>query len=333
MLTKRVPLYTVIVSFVFSGALAFFAFTLIAAKNQDSSSEPNTTASYCSYNISRLGGYEFVRPLLFAEPECESPELTPVKNEIEAVVNSYKASGAITSASVFLREFHKGEWVSINEDEKYSPGSLLKVPELMTFIKMNERQPGLLEKKILFDKPITSYKTATYLSKGIKLGQTYTIRELLYYMIAYSDNNATLILNKFIDIPTFKKIFTDVGLPAPDFNAKEYLISARDYSLFMKELYNATYLTIENSEYCTEMMSHSDFKEGLIAGLPQGCKVVHKFGEGGYSNTPNFSESGIIYCNNTPYILTVMLKGTDMRKMPPVIGNISKVVYDKMSGK
>jgi hypothetical protein len=59
--------------------------------------------------------------------------------------------------------------------------------------------------------------------------------------------------------------------------------------------------------------------------------VSHKFGEGGFNNAPQFSESAIVYCGKKPYILTVMTKGNEMKKLPKVISDISKKVYEIMN--
>ena len=152
-------------------------------------------------------------------------------------------------------------------------------------------------------------------------------------MIVYSDNNATILLNNIIDKGVFKKVFTDVGLAEPDFSAREYPISAQDFSIFMKELFNASYLSKEDSEACLELLSKSDFRDGLINGLPVNCATAHKFGEGGDMNLPNFSESAIVYCGKKPYLLTVMVKGKQMQQLPKVISDISKKVYDLMTNK
>ncbi len=150
-------------------------------------------------------------------------------------------------------------------------------------------------------------------------------------MIVYSDNNATILLNQIVDENIFKKVFSDVGLPEPDFRSSQYPISVNDFSIFMKELYNASYLSQEDSETCLEMLSRSDFRDGLLSGLPGNCAVAHKFGEGGADNNPHFSESAIVYCGKKPYMITIMTKGRDMKKLPKVISDISKKVYDIMS--
>ena len=102
----------------------------------------------------RSKGFQFIKPLLYAEPSCESEELQSCKNQINQVINSNKTQGNINTASVYLREFSQAQWISINEDELYSPGSLLKVPELIAFYKMNEINPGYLDKVIHYDTKI-----------------------------------------------------------------------------------------------------------------------------------------------------------------------------------
>jgi beta-lactamase class A len=337
MLTKKVPLYFVLIAFAFPGMLFLLGFCYFNDKSSSelaAAEELLINYNECNnYNIKRLSGYQFIRPLLYAEPTCESNQLAQYKTDIQSLIEKNKNQGNITTASVYIREFLKAEWISINENEKYSPGSLLKIPELITFYKMNEDNPGVLNQKVLYAKPFVANKHATFLSKQIKLGETYTIRELLEYMIVYSDNNATLLLNSIINQKAFKRTFTDIGLSEPDFNASQYPITANDFSIFMKELFNASYLNKEDSEACLNLLSKSDFRDGMLSGLPESCATAHKFGEGGFDNAPNFSESAIVYCGKRPYLVTIMTKGTDMKKLPKVVGEISKKVYDIMNSR
>jgi hypothetical protein len=99
----------------------------------------------------------------------------------------------------------------------------------------------------------------------------------------------------------------------------------------MRVLYNASYLNPEDSEFCTELLTHCDFVNGLVNGLPKDTKVAHKFGEAGDNINAHFSESGIIYIHNSPYLLTVMTKGKDKTKLPAVISDISRKVYEMIN--
>ena len=329
MLQKKVPLHLAllfsIVSIVASWLLLSYRYKIDKEKTLEAAS--GKTSETCLFDIKRLGGYDYIRPFLYADRPCQSEKLLPVKNQIENLINNYKLSGTINSASVYLRRLNQGEWISAGDAETFNPGSLLKVPELITFFKMNEKTPGLLDRKISYSTPLNIPKKVIFTSKSIELGKTYTIRELLYYMIAYSDNNATMLLNQRMDIGIFQKIFTDLGLPKPDLTQTDIPITAKDYSYFMRVLYSASYLNTEDSEYCTELLSHSDFVQGMLKGLPKDTKAAHKFGEAGDGINAYFSESGIIYIHNSPYLLTVMTKGKDNTILPVVISDISQKIY------
>ena len=288
-------------------------------------------AENCSYVIKRLRGYTFIRPLIYIQSRCQSENLFPLRDEVQQVIDIYKRSGDLTSASVYLRVFGHGDWICINDAETYRPGSLLKVPELITFFRENELHPGTLDKMIKYEHPFVSNKNVVYTSKSIELGKSYTIRELLRYMIEYSDNNATILLNNCMDSKQFKKTFTDLGLKEPSMEASDYPISSKDYSLFFEELYNAGYLTIEDSEAAVELLTKCDFKDGLLGGLPPNTSVAHKFGEAGDDNIHELHESGIINSGNKRYQITVMTKGKNLTKLSDVIKNISKLVYQKVN--
>lgn len=290
-----------------------------------------SNSASCNYSIKRLKGYQFVKPLLFVDNACESEALWPIKQRVTEIVEANKQTNDLVSASFYFKDFNSNDWTSLNEEEKYFPGSLLKVPELIAFLKMNESSPGLLNKEIQFDHQFQTDKKPVFLSKSIVLGQRYTIKQLLEYMIVYSDNNATMLLNNAIDVNIFQKVFTNLGLEAPNWNAGNYPISAKDFSIFMRALYNGAYLNNTDSEFAIELLSKCNFKEGIIKGLPVGTKVAHKFGESGDAVEKQLHESAIIYLNRKIYLLTVMTKGKDNKKLADIISQISNAVFQKVN--
>jgi hypothetical protein len=60
--------------------------------------------------------------------------------------------------------------------------------------------------------------------------------------------------------------------------------------------------------------------------------VAHKFGEKGDETKHAFSETGIIYANNVPYLISIMTEGKDQSKLPSVIQDISTAVYNNIQG-
>ena len=308
----------------------YFVTDFLGSKKIKESENEILAANSCDPSLKRLNGYDYVKPLLFVDNNCNAAYLNSVIEGVNTVIEKSKKEEDLTSASVYLKDFSTNEIVSINENEKYKPGSLMKVPELITLLLMNEKNPGFLDKKLVYDRVVNSDKKPEYLSKSIQLGHSYTVRELMTYMIEYSDNNATILLNSVLDVTLFKKVFTDLGLESPDWNSPNYFVTVTDYSKFIRTLYNASYLTINDSEYATKLLSKCNFKDGILKGLPENTKVAHKFGEAGDAKEKQLTETAIIYLKDKPYMITIMTKGKDFAKLAEVIKQISFVTYQNM---
>ena len=163
--------------------------------------------------------------------------------------------------------------------------------------------------------------------------KSYTINELIRYMIVDSDNNATAILLKNIEPKILESIYGDLGVELPT-DPTDY-ISAKTYSLFFRILYRSTYLTRDMSEKAMKLLSESEFNDGLKAGVPAGIKLAHKFGEyegrdNSGSVTKELHDCGVVYYPKHPYMLCVMTKGSDLGNLKEVIKNISQTVYTEI---
>lgn len=326
-LLKKIAVYNIVFFLLISSILtAVITYFVIKKPNVETEQAANPVNS-CDYNVKRLSGYNFVKPLIFVDDEFEGARLSMVKRDVNSIIENYKSNQGVASVSVYLRDFNSNEWVSINEELKYEPGSLFKVPILIAYLKLSEEKRGLLDQELLFETPFAIHKNVAFQSKQIQLGHRYSIRELLHYMIAYSDNNATALLNNNLKPEVLSKLFADLNLEIPDVKAQNYYITVKDYSLFMRALYNASYLSKDNSEYAAELLSKCDFNEGIINGLPQGTLVAHKFGESGTPNDMQLHESAIVYSNSKPYLLTIMTKGKDNVTLCKLISEISATVF------
>lgn len=277
-------------------------------------------------NTLRNHQYKFTRPLIAFDLGEESNVLMPVKEQLSLLIQQGKNSGNLFEASVYLRDLETGQYISINNDLQYHPGSLIKVPMLMYYLHESESDPNLLDKKLILTGN-GSAPTQTFNDKQIQFNKEYTIRELLKYMAAYSDNRATALLNMNCQVPKFKTLFSDLGLIQPDVTDTNFAMTVRDYSVFMRVLYNATYLNARNSDFALTLLSESSFKDGIVSKLPSDVAVAHKFGEMFMDQKRELHESGIIYCNNKPYMLIVMTKGYNPHQLAGFISNISDTIF------
>jgi beta-lactamase class A len=320
-----------------AGGLLSFVFTkqqfrnLIAEKPIHQSVSRSIT---CDVTSTRLGGFEYIRPLLYVDKSCESPDLISIKQEIEKTIALYDKNGLITNASVFLRDFDHSNWISIQDDVEYHPGSLFKIPMLFAWLHLVDKDPGLLNKSFLFegvkdaDLPVQNYVPGKSLEKGTR----YTVKQLLALLIIHSDNQAQWLLTQNLPQGAKEQVFIDLGIGVPIASEEDnrIRITARQFSTFMKALVNSSYLSQENSEFALSLLAQTEFKAGFVKGLPEGTKVAHKFGEWDDQKQFELHESGIIYVKNRPFLLTIMSKGTERKALPGLLSAITRTVYEQI---
>lgn len=334
LLKIKIPLYIVAVTFV----IILSSFYFIHAKNpihEDSSNIKieEIHGGDCTIQLTRENVNGLIRPLLLANIDKEDESLMALKQSISSFIEQEKLAGVIKSASVYVRRLNSGNWISINQSELFSPGSLMKVPTLITILKDAETNPAILEKKVLFKKHFSAIPSQTKTGPGLIEGTTYKVRELLDYMILYSDNDATALLNNVVKFDIMVKLFKDLKLQEPGYTQQDYLIGSSDYSRFFRVLYNSSYLNTQYSEYALKLLSKSTYREGLLKYTDSTLTVAHKFGERNNNGEQQLHEFAIYYINGDPYLLGVMTKGNDFRILPEVLSGVSKIVFDAITEK
>ena len=281
----------------------------------------------------RQGGYKYISPLL----ECDSFQPASLaygemSRNLQKLVDTDIASQKIKNASIYFRDLNNGPWFGINEKEKFSPASLLKVPLLIAYLKLAETDPASLNKKLT----VHDYKE-TVLSQNISplaqvtVGKEYTVENLLEYMIKYSDNVAADTLLENMPPQDLENIYTDLNMQIPGTLGMENFMTVIDYASFFRILYNASYLDRAMSEKALQMLTVSDFTKGLAAGLPGSIEVAHKFGERKIGDEKQLHDCGIVYLKNNNYLLCVMTRGDDFSSMEQVIADISRQVYSDIN--
>lgn len=331
MLARRVPFYYLLLATLVSGLTVYIlllrSVSLASGRNPAPTASTGENTNNCKTNVVRLGSYQYIKPVLYVDRECESEGLATIKESISSLIENEKVSGRISSASVYVKLLSRTEWTGVNIEGQYHPASLNKLPLLITYLRMAELYPGIMQTKFKYEKHNEELSNPYYISKQIVPGHTYTVKELLHCMIAYSDNDATALLLNHADMNIYGKLYTDLGLPKPDLYKSEMFVSPKEYSLFMRVLYSSSYLSGPFSEYAAELLTQCDFKEGLLKDMPQTVKVAHKFGEWNNGKVYELHESGIVYLNNNPYLITIMTKGADYKTLAKTISDISNMVY------
>lgn len=289
------------------------------------------------------GNYVFTNPLLdFELPEGYKNSIVSSDSAREFVEDIMKKQN-IKHISVYFRDLNNGPWIGINEKEYFSPASMLKTPLFISLLKWSEKDPSILEKRVVVEKKFFDDALSKNIKTGndILLGKEYSLFELAQKMIKNSDNIATAILYENIPQNYIEDVFTSIGASFIE-NGKDKLIRVKDMASFYRVLFNSSYLNRYNSEKALFVLSDTVYKEGLSRGIPKDIVIAHKFGERSYVDFPDEKQTpdidniqlhdcGIIYYPSKPYILCVMTRGSDFKIQEEAISKISRFFYSQVS--
>ena len=326
--------------------LAFFAGAIVAGAVGASIILTQTTsaAAYKPLRQSDLNpesSFEFTDPLigLSAADAGTSPQYQDLANKVSSYIADQKSKG-LTSASVTFRDIRGQARFDINPSEIYTPASLYKVPLMMAYYRLAQEDPSILSETLVYTGG-QDLDAGENVRSPVQLaaGQSYSVESLIEHMIRYSDNNADqLLLQHLIAInkeSVLTQIFSDLNVNFGSLTANTDLITPQSYLLFMRVLYNATYLDREYSEKALALLTTTDFAEGIAADIPNNIQIAHKFGDANIASNGNVAgyelhDCGIVYLPDHPYMLCVMTKGKDIVALKSVIATISQYIYQDL---
>lgn len=284
----------------------------------------------------RAGGYEFTNPLL----DCEnfhpsvSKNHVSLKTQLNDYVNSALQAGLAESISVYYRSLNNGPWIGINEDSFYMPASMLKVPLMIAVYKKAQYESGFMNKKIDYTRVLDPSFTQNIVDNvKIEVGKSYTVEELVEYMIMHSDNNAKELLLAQIGDEFLINVMIDLGVNIKNRDLSVDFVSPKEYSAFYRILYNSSYLSRDYSEKALKLLSKTMFSQGIPGKLPKTIKIAHKFGERGFQSTDikQLHDCGIVYFENNPYLICIMTRGNSFDNLVGIISDISEIVYKSVN--
>ena len=308
-----------------------FLLLLIAAYFLGRSSATNSLpAPDEKVKITRSKQTQLINPLL----DCEiykpnEPRIAPIQKEVTDYLTQNRSQ--YQTVSVYFRDLNNGPWFGLNEKDKFAPMSLLKVPVMIAYLKLAEKDEVFLEQKL-------PYTGSHFLQENItpnlqlKEGNLYSLDELIRRMIAFSDNVSFEMLVNHIDPKNIQNVHDELGVVYPNQSTPDDYITVKNYASLFRILYNATFLNRQMSEKALRYLLNSDFKEGIRAGIPSDVRAALKFGvkdDPQIEGLKQIHDCGVVYASQKPYLLCIMTKGENKELLIPIIRDISKIVYEE----
>ena len=253
-----------------------------------------------------------------------------LERQVVSYVDTAVSQNKVSEVAIYFRDLNNGPWFGINERMPFTPGSLLKLPLAMSLYHVQMENPDtvLLTQEIEYSggPPRAAVESEFGSDTPLALG-VYTVGDLIGIMLKESNNDAALVLAQYAGTDVIQSVYTDLGIEKPELGA-DYETSVKLYGAFFRVLYNASYAGTEGSEKLLSMLTQSSFRDGLVAGVPAGIQIAHKFG----TRSTEFPDCGIVYTQKTPYILCIMTRGDDFEKLVQFIAEVSRLVYTEVAG-
>lgn len=283
--------------------------------------------------------YRYIRyapRLAVGERARPNRELKPFRYKVKALVENDLKAGDAAVISVYFRDLRNGLRFGIGEQEKFSAVSTLKLPLMIAYLKWAESSPLLLNRRISYPDDNGAPDDRDLPQDGPRHSRMLKVRTLILRMVAENDGQAYAVLAANLPPVYLQRIFKDIysnydpaKLDAPmPFSA---------YASFYRVLFNASYLNRDMSEQALRFLSQASYRDGIISGVPLDIDVVAKYGErvvdlpaGRPAAMKQLHEVGIVYHPRRPYIMGVMVRGSDPSRLQKVMRDISALIFGEV---
>jgi beta-lactamase class A len=275
---------------------------------------------------------------------CEEPSL---EGRLTSLAKAHKGKVAIA-----VKHLCTGDSFYLNADEPMPTASLIKLAVMVeTYQQALDGKVSLADKVTLHD--ADKVPGSGILTDHFSDGASFSLRDAVRLMIAFSDNTATnLVLDK-VGIREVNKRMESLGLPNTKINAKVFRGSttsvapertkkfglgsttAREMATLMEKIQAGDIVSPAARQVMLTHLRKCEDKDKFTRLLPAGVVVAHKTGSVSDART----DAGVIYLPDGPVVLCVLTNdNADHAWRPDNAGNLfcaraAKEVYDYFAAK
>ncbi len=244
----------------------------------------------------------------------------PLRQQVHQITDPYQDSVAL-----YFEYLPTGTSIGVNENDEFTAASLLKVPVIMAYLHKKERLGVKLDPTVTIQPNELNSEFGDLYKKGA--GASLNLGDAVKAALQQSDNTASLVLADQLSDDDFMYVYEGLDIQ-PETENKSPIITANQYSSILRSLYFSSILTNNDSEYILDLMTKTDFHDMLPSGVPDNVPVAHKIG---LIDKQIYSDCGIVYVPNRPYLLCIISK-SDKDTAKTRMHDISKAVYDYVAG-
>ena len=249
-----------------------------------------------------------------------------------------------------FKNLDDGKEILINENEIFHAASTMKTPVMIEFYKQLHQGKLSLEDTLQIKNEFKSivdgtiYKLSEFDDSDKntynKLGQYYSINNLIYEMITISSNFATNILIEYIGANNVTKSMKEIGAlninvlrGVEDIKAFELGLnnttSAKDLLIIYEKLAKGKIINNESSAIMIEILKDQKYDDIIPKYLPKNIEIANKTG----MITGVHHDSGIVFLKDgKKYVIVLLSKNMlDMENGTEMMAKISELIYKTLN--
>lgn len=242
---------------------------------------------------------------IFEKRECAWNEL---KQKLTPEINQFKGT-----AGIVIKDLETNWEYSYNKDKLFPSASLAKIPIMAScFLAVNE---GRLKLDKTVKVKSTDKTAGSGILKDVHAGTSFTVEELIGFMIYDSDNTATGILTDMVGIGYLNKSFKVFGLKNTNLSRKiadfrsrnkgiENYTTAEDMVYILEKIYRRNLVNKDISEKCLNLLKLQRVNDRIPKYLPVDITIAHKTGlERGVCH-----DVGIVFSRKGNFLICILTK-------------------------
>ena len=249
-----------------------------------------------------------------------------------------------------FKNLDDGKEILINENEIFHAASTIKTPVMIEFYKQLHQGTLSLEDTLQIKNEFksivdgTMYKLSEFDDSDKntynKLGQYYSINNLIYEMITISSNFATNILIDYIGANNVTKSMKEIGAlninvlrGVEDIKAFELGLnnttSAKDLLIIYEKLAKGKIIDKESSAIMINILKDQKYDDIIPKYLPKDIEIANKTG----MITGVHHDSGIVFLKGgKKYVIIILSKNmSDMESGTEMMAKISELIYKTLN--
>ena len=249
-----------------------------------------------------------------------------------------------------FKNLDDGKEILINENEIFHAASTIKTPVMIEFYRQLHQGKLSLKDTLQIKNEFKSivdgsmYKLSEFDDSDKntynKLGQYYSINNLIYEMITISSNFATNILIEYIGANNVTKSMKEIGAlninvlrGVEDIKAFELGLnnttSAKDLLIIYEKLAKGKIIDNESSAIMIDILKDQKYDDIIPKYLPKNIEIANKTG----MITGVHHDSGIVFLKDgKKYIIIILSKNmSDMESGTEMMAKISELIYKTLN--